>query len=290
MIIEKIIPTNSDIYNKWKTFFSLIGEKMDKEGWIQLFAIWTLTVCGIVLSMDIQDRYVYWNWDGWVLGFLKLFIVSLIFFIYLRPNKLWMIGSNRMMIKDIVTHCVIGFAFLLFGWFEFGFISEQVLQAPESFFIDSYLIYSFISILPYVFAFTSCLLVFQFVLELDKDKGTWNNFHWNNKIEYLSISVLMMLVALLLGIKLKDPIVSTAGAVAIPFSAIALIWPNHVRHLQRARFYPLFIFAMFLCVRAPWFILPLSILFFVVRIINYFRYGIVHPSFGVDFLEDSEHV
>ena len=100
----------------------------------------------------------------------------------------------------------------------------------------------------------------------------------------------MMLIALLLGIKLKDPIVSTAGAVAIPFSAIALLWPNHVRHLQRARFYPLFIFAMFLCVRAPWFILPLSILFFVVRIINYFRYGIVHPSFGVDFLEDSEHV
>ena len=76
MIIEKIIPTNSDIYNKWKTFFSLIGEKMDKEGWMQLFAIWTLTVCGIVLSMDIQDRYVYWNWDGWLIGFTKLFIVS----------------------------------------------------------------------------------------------------------------------------------------------------------------------------------------------------------------------
>ena len=290
MIIEKIIPTNSDIYNKWKTFFSLIGEKMDKEGWMQLFAIWTLTVCGIVLSMDIRDRYVYWNWDGWLIGFTKLFIVSFIFFVYLKPNKLWMIGSNRMIIKDIITHCVIGFAFLLFGWFEFGFISEQSLQAPESFFMDSYLIYSFISILPYIFAFTSCLLVFQFVLELDKEEGTWNNFHWNNKLEYFSISVLMMLIALFLGIKLKDPIVSTAGAVAIPFSAIALIWPNHVRHLQRARFYPLFIFAMFLCVRAPWFILPLSILFFVVRIINYFRYGIVHPSFGVDFLEDSEHV
>ena len=263
---------------------------MDKEGWMQLFAIWTLTVSGIVLSMDIQDRYVYWNWDGWPLGFLKLFMVSFIFFVYLRPNKLWMIGSDRMMIKDMATHCVIGFAFLLFGWFELGFISKQALQAPESFFMDSYLIYSFISILPYVFAFTSCLLVFQFVLELDEEKGTWNNFHWNNKLEYFIISVLMMLIALLLGIKLKDPIVSTAGAVAIPFSAIALLWPNHVRHLQRARFYPLFIFAMFLCVRAPWFILPLSILFFVVRIINYFRYGIVHPSFGVDFLEDSEHV
>jgi hypothetical protein len=94
-----------------------------------------------------------------------------------------------------------------------------------------------------------------------------------------------MVFAMLLGIILEDPIASTAAAVALPFSAIALIWPNHVRHLQRVRFYPLFIFAMFLCVRAPWFLIPLGVLFFLLRTINYFRYGIVHPSFGVDFLE-----
>ena len=65
-----------------------------------------------------------------------------------------------------------------------------------------------------------------------------------NKFRYLSISVVSMVFAMLLGIVLEDPVASTAAAVAIPFSAIALIWPNHVRHLQRARFYPLFIFAM----------------------------------------------
>ncbi|MGY8783049.1 MAG: hypothetical protein ACKVHA_06530, partial [Fidelibacterota bacterium] len=66
----------------------------------------------------------------------------------------------------------------------------------------------------------------------------------------------------------------------------ALIWPNHVRHLQRARFYPVFTFSMFLCVRAPWFIIPLLVLFFILRTINYLRLGITYPSFAVDFLED----
>ena len=141
--------------------------------------------------------------------------------------------------------------------------------------------------MPYLTAFLSGLLVFQFILEFDQTKGVWFNFHWDNKELYLSLSVLSMSIAILIGILFDDPVVSTAGMVALPFAAIALIWPSHVRHLQRARFYPIFIFAMFLCVRAPWFLIPLAVLFFVLRTVNYFRYGIVHPSFGVDFLEEA---
>ena len=100
------------------------------------------------------------------------------------------------------------------------------------------------------------------------------------------MSVGLMVLAMLLGIVLEDPVASTSAAVSIPFPLIALIWPDHVRHLQRARFYPIFTFAMFLCARAAWFLIPLGILFFLLRTINYFRYGIVHPSFGVDFLEE----
>ena len=74
--------------------------------------------------------------------------------------------------------------------------------------------------------------------------------------------------------------------VTLPFPLITLIWPNRIRHLQRGRFYPLFIFAMFLCVRAPWFFIPIALLFYMLRVVNYFRYGIVYPSFGVDFSDD----
>ena len=173
----------------------------------------------------------------------------------------------------------------------FGLIDLEAVIALfevkiESFYKGLFLFYIALSVIPYVFSLLSCLMVFQFILKLEEDKGTWNNFNWENKFGYLSISVGFMILAMLLGIFLEDPVVSTAAAVSIPFPLIALIWPNHVRHLQRARFYPLFTFAMFLSVRAAWFLVPLVVLFFTLRMVNYFRYGIVHPSFGVDFLEE----
>jgi len=38
---------------------------------------------------------------------------------------------------------------------------------------------------------------------------------------------------------------------------------------------------MFSCVRAPWFLIILGLLFFTIRSINYLKYGIIYPSFGV---------
>ena len=285
MILEKIVPVDSQPYLRYKQIFSIMGEKSDSQGWVQLFTIWTLTVAGIVLSMDMQDRYVYWEWNGWMVGLVKLMIVSVVFIAILNPKKIWTVGTKRLKLNEVLIHCVVGTILLLFGWMDLDMIEANSKGEFESFIIVVYLIYSALSIVPYVFSFLSCVLVFQYILKLEEDTGTWTNSNWENKFIYLSISVVSMLFAMLLGIVLEDPVASTAAAVAIPFSAIALIWPNHVRHLQRARFYPLFIFAMFLCVRAPWFLIPLGVLFFLLRTINYFRYGIVHPSFGVDFLE-----
>jgi len=285
MILEKIVPVDSQPYLRYKQIFSIMGEKSDSQGWVQLFTIWTLTVAGIVLSMDMQDRYVYWEWNGWMVGLVKLMIVSVVFIAFLNPKKIWTVGTKRLKLNEVLIHCVVGTILLLFGWMDLDMIEANSKGEFESSIIVVYLIYSSLSIVPYVFSFLSCVLVFQYILELEEDTGTWTNSNWENKFRYLSISVVSMVFAMLLGIVLEDPVASTAAAVAIPFSAIALIWPNHVRHLQRARFYPLFIFAMFLCVRAPWFLIPLGILFFMLRTINYFRYGIVHPSFGVDFLE-----
>ena len=285
MILEKIVPVDSQPYLRYKQIFSIMGEKSDSQGWVQLFTIWTLTVAGIVLSMDMQDRYVYWEWDDWMVGLVKLMIVSVVFIAFLNPKKIWIVGTKRLKLNEVLIHCVVGTILLLFGWMDLDMIEANSKGEFESSIIVVYLIYSSLSIVPYVFSFLSCVLVFQYILELEEDTGTWTNSNWENKFRYLSISVVSMVFAMLLGIVLEDPVASTAAAVAIPFSAIALIWPNHVRHLQRARFYPLFIFAMFLCVRAPWFLIPLGVLFFLLRTINYFRFGIVHPSFGVDFLE-----
>ena len=279
MLIEKIIPVGSDLYSVWSGYFSELGKKIDSQGWVQLFSIWTLTVGGIVLSMDLSDRYIYWEWSGLIEGFIKLLIVSIVFIFILKPNEMWTAGTKRLNIKEFLTHSVIGSILVVFGLFDF----EMIVGPYES---KIEFLHVLLSLISYVFSFLSCLIVFQFILELEEDKGTWNNFNWEHKFEYLSISVGFMALAMLLGIFLEDPVASTAAAVSIPFPLIALIWPNHVRHLQRARFYPLFTFAMFLSVRAAWFLVPLAVLFFTLRMVNYFRYGIVHPSFGVDFLEE----
>ena len=279
MLIEKIIPVGSDLYSVWSGYFSELGKKIDSQGWVQLFSIWTLTVGGIVLSMDLSDRYIYWEWSGWIEGFIKLLIVSIVFIFILKPNEMWTAGTKRLNIKEFLIHSVIGSILVVFGLFDL----EMIIGPYES---KIEFLHVLLSLISYVFSFLSCLIVFQFILELEEDKGTWNNFNWEHKFEYLSISVVFMVLAMLLGIFLEDPVASTAAAVSIPFPLIALIWPNHVRHLQRARFYPLFTFAMFLSVRAAWFLVPLAVLFFTLRMVNYFRYGIVHPSFGVDFLEE----
>ena len=279
MLIEKIIPVGSDLYSVWSGYFSELGKKIDSQGWVQLFSIWTLTVGGIVLSMDLSDRYIYWEWSGWIEGFIKLLIASIVFIFILKPNEMWTAGTKRLNIKEFLIHSGIGSILIVFGLFDLGMIVGPYESKIE-------FLHVLLSLISYVFSFLSCLIVFQFVLELEQDKGTWNNFNWEHKFEYLSISVGFMALAMLLGIFLEDPVASTAAAVSIPFPLIALIWPNHVRHLQRARFYPLFTFAMFLSVRAAWFLVPLAVLFFTLRMVNYFRYGIVHPSFGVDFLEE----
>lgn len=286
MLIEKIIPVSSDSYSVWRGYSSELGKKIDSQGWAQLFSIWTLTVGGIVLSMDLSDRYIYWEWSGWIEGLLKLFIVSIIFIFILKPNAIWTAGTKRLNIKEFLIHTVIGSILIVFGLIDLEAVIALFEVKIESFYKGLFLFYIALSIIPYVFSLLSCLMVFQFILKLEEDKGTWNNFNWENKFGYLSISVGFMILAMLLGIFLEDPVVSTAAAVSIPFPLIALIWPNHVRHLQRARFYPLFTFAMFLSVRAAWFLVPLVVLFFTLRMVNYFRYGIVHPSFGVDFLEE----
>ena len=279
MLIEKIIPVGSDLYSVWSGYFSELGKKIDSQGWVQLFSIWTLTVGGIVLSMDLSDRYIYWEWSGWIEGFIKLLIVSIVFIFILKPNQMWTAGTKILNIKEFLIHSGIGSILIVFGLFDLGMIVGPYESKIE-------FLHVLLSLISYVFSFLSCLIVFQFILELEEDKGTWNNFNWEHKFEYLSISVGFMALAMLLGIFLEDPVASTAAAVSIPFPLIALIWPNHVRHLQRARFYPLFTFAMFLSVRAAWFLVPLAVLFFTLRMVNYFRYGIVHPSFGVDFLEE----
>ncbi len=266
MLVERLYPPRSRRYNILRDPFTDVGAYMDSIGLIQLFTIWTLTVAGMVMEMGLENRFAYWEWGGWIFGILKLAIVTAFFILILHPKQIWIAGKKRLNEKEFGLHLGIAALLLIFGSLGSKMVLNQV-----------------IGILPYLAAFLGGLTIFQFVIEFDQTKGTWYNYHWSKKNFYLMISVSFMFAAVGLGFYFDDPIITSAGVVALPFPVIALIWPSHVRHLQRARFYPLFILAMFLCVRAPWFIVPLAGLFYTLRTVNYFRYGIVYPSFGVDF-------
>ncbi len=71
-----------------------------------------------------------------------------------------------------------------------------------------------------------------------------------------------MIASVLLGLAFDDPIISTTAAVIAPFYLIAIVFPQHKRHIERARIYPIFIAAMFVSVRLPWLLIPVAILFF----------------------------
>ena len=138
MIIARIFPKKSQNFKNAKPFFQKIGDSMDSGGWIRLFSLWTLIVAGIVLNMDFENRYVYWSWSGWESGFVKLVVASVVYFYFLNPNKLWIIGSKRLQNKEIITHAVIAFILLIFG--NIGSIS---------------MVPNFFGIFPYL---TACLL------------------------------------------------------------------------------------------------------------------------------------
>lgn len=274
MLVARICPPDSALYEKWRIPIGKLGAILDTFAVIRLFVIWSLTVTGTVLASGLEDRFLYWNWTTWTGGLLRLVISSLLFLLLLHPKSLWIAGSRRLNESGFAVHGVLALLFILIG--GIGYTTDQ-----GTFLLNA---------VPYVIGFTAGLLVFQFTLTLDESKGEWSVERWDHKITLLGISCLLFGAAVLLGFYFDDPILSTVAMVNIPFSLVAMLFSSHVRHLQRARFYPLFIFSLFLCVRAPWFFIPLAVLFFTLRTINYFRFGIVFPSFGVDFDEASHYV
>ena len=112
------MPINSDNHKEFQTLFEVIGQRLDSQGWIQLFTLWTLTVSGIVLTMDLGDRYTYWEWGGWSTGLAKLGITTIFFNFVLRPRRMWSLGDKVLSNKELASHVFIGLGLIGFGWFD----------------------------------------------------------------------------------------------------------------------------------------------------------------------------
>ncbi len=258
MIISRIIPVKSAVY---KTI-SKRAEKLD--GFVQWkpyhwFAVWVLMSSGTSAQQGILNRYSYWSMSQAGIGLTTLLIVTLIIALLLK-KELFSFSNIDLRPAHLFSHFIFAFVLFLTGW---GWINGDYFTAMKSF-------------LPYVLAYGSVLLMYRLNVDEIPEKG-----YQPGKV-YIAFCLLLALASSALGVLFDDPVISAASMVYVPFLVVAIVFPEHKRHIQRIRIYPIFIYAMFVSVRVPWLLIPLAILFFSLRTYNYFRYNIVYPTFSVD--------
>ncbi|MBH31624.1 MAG: hypothetical protein CMG71_06505 [Candidatus Marinimicrobia bacterium] len=100
------------------------------------------------------------------------------------------------------------------------------------------------------------------------------------KLPICGASFILLFLATVLGYFIGDPVISTAGAIVVPFYVVALFFPR-AEHFIRAFRYPLMILAIFIGVRYPWLWFAIFVNFSFIRLYNYFRFGKVSPTLKV---------
>lgn len=93
------------------------------------------------------------------------------------------------------------------------------------------------------------------------------------------LGTVFVIIAVFLGYRFGDPVISTSAIITLPFFLVLLIKPR-MDHLDRTNYYPILILAIFVVVRYPWFLLPLLVLFHFCRFYYYFRFQVVYPTFS----------
>jgi len=264
MLIGRFIPLTSARYKTIaeaaKTLDKIFSLK--PESW---FGIWILLIAGQSAYYNQLDRYYFWDFSHWLRGSILLVLMTILYS-YLRKFL-----SIRKFQFNQLNASSLGFHFLLVViLFTLGFGS---ISSTGSIFM-----------FPYLLAYFSIYMIYAIKLVgVTDDAGKIIEIEsQSQKRNYAIISALLMATAMSLGYIFDDPLISTAGMVTLPF-LILVIFGKHKRHIQRASFYPIFIFCAFLCAREGWFLIPSLALFYFIRYYNFFRNGIVYPTFGVDF-------
>ncbi len=257
MLLARYAPVGSQRYKK----LTQIAQSFDNiMKWfpVQLFGIWTIFVAGMASGKAQTDRYYFWDWNSWVIGVVGIFVVS--FVLIVLANKFKGIPLN----DDVVSLKSRGYH--VFMSVIVSYLGYLLLAGFGSLF------YAEIYVLPY---FAIYLI---HTIKIDNSKSIISS---ESKKHIKSIiSIILLAITGIIGYSINDPVISTASIVSLPFFVV-LLFGKHIRHLERAKFYPIFIFAMFVVSREAWFLIPLLLLFFILRSYNYLRYQRVYPTFGV---------
>ena len=258
MLAEKYFPVESSRYKRFVGPFQKLDSffALSPDRW---FSIWTIVLAGANTAAHLENRWVYWDWST----FSYLFIPILVFSIWLDRyfNKLQFFSNNIDSIQSALSVIFRGGIFFVLGMLPIGFNYLTIIYG-----------------IPYIIFFLVGYMVWSIQIDLKEKNPPLKA----TILPFLIIITLLTILSSIIGYINDDPIISTIGAVYAPFPLVALIFPSAIRHVQRCRMYVIFVPAMFLSVRFPWFLIIVTLLFWILRYYNYFRFGEVKPSFKVD--------
>ena len=256
MLLARYAPVGSQRYEKLvqsiKSFDKIIE-------WLpaQLFGIWTVIVAGIANGKLYVDKNYFWDYSDWKIGLFIFFIFFAVIGVLDFKLKILTVQNISATFKSIKYHILLVFVLFWAG----NSISDAIYVGNSV-----------------IYAIAYFALFLTHTIKIN-ESGQLIISQKNKSIK-TGISIVLLLISGIRGYFLNDPVVTTASIVSLPF-LIVLLFGKHIRHLERAKFYPIFIFSMFVVSREAWFLIPLLLLFFILRSYNYLRYQKVYPTFGV---------
>jgi len=260
MLLARYAPVGSGRNEK----LAQIAKSLDKVmGWLpaQLFGIWTTFVAGMSTGKAHADRFYFWDWNDWLIGIMGIIVITAILNVMASRFDGFPYKVTNTSLKERIYHGFIPLLLLYIGFVIFAGFDKMFNSTI------------------YLFPYLAIFMIYTINIENNNNIPTSSN-----KYIKTIFSILLFIVATILGFIVNDPVIATASMVSLPF-LLVLLFGKNVRHLERAKFYPIFIFAMFVSSREAWFLIPLLLLFFILRNYNYLRYQKVYPTFGVSNTE-----
>ena len=104
MLIARAAPPGSNQYVRLRKIAEAIGPGLDRSRPLQWLAIWSMVAAGIAFRSGQADRFVYWEWSGWLDGFLRIILATVIFYTGSLRTGLWRAGSVRLSVNELILH------------------------------------------------------------------------------------------------------------------------------------------------------------------------------------------
>ena len=189
---------------------------------------------------------------GFIVGtsWINIFIVAAIYFSWLYVSS-----CPDDFYKSIVLFSLIAFCLLLSGWLYADNLFSNYLKL---------ILFMLLSI-PYVFLFSSTIILIQFSI------NKTNSF----------IATLLIMIGFIIAYYNNDPVGATTLSVSLPFYFF-LLFRGAERDLIRAVRYPIFLLNFFLFTVYPLLMIPLTIIFYLSKYYYWHRFNIHFPALAIN--------